>query len=550
MFSENKINAFANPVAKLADRPQISAQALKAWFDSSAEEVRVKFNAVLDELDSFAADSFVSVAYTGGDGKLTFTFGNGSIQEIDLPLELLIKSGHYDADAQTIVLVLANGDTLTIPVSDLVDEYEADEKTLHMAASETSRIFSVKDGVFAPEAPADNKLYARKNKAWTEIVEGLPELVGDVTTTFSGIYKYDGGVLVATHDFGTYDTDGDDIEDTYDFYAYQLWIRGDGIKKRAIEDLINTIPEGGFPVDENGGVDYGAVWAFGYAWEGLYDNDIADLQNGKQDLPTFERRFDITYASQKWVNQPAETVDTSVFSTEEIYRVCRKNESGGTLSGKFRLMTKYDGHASPIKNASGNAIEFTVTSNTPAHNGIVSFNNISGKYRFFTPDCSAELILPRGYIYDIYLVADIRGDLGGGTVMTHNIGSGKQVLFMNGGTAAGIAKASLALMTGTTTAAEYKRLFNHTQLTYSKGLIACNSSFRSVNKTDPDDVNGTNAGGSYYSSCAQAIDCELTSAVFNVMLHPESGSMTAQERGVFFKGTQIFVTGRKINDKA
>ena len=58
MFTENKITEFTNKISALADRPQMSAQALKAYFDASAEELRVKHNALIDALSAFAGNSF------------------------------------------------------------------------------------------------------------------------------------------------------------------------------------------------------------------------------------------------------------------------------------------------------------------------------------------------------------------------------------------------------------------------------------------------------------------------------------------------------------
>ncbi|MBQ4160532.1 MAG: hypothetical protein IJD83_06325 [Clostridia bacterium] len=192
MFSEHKLEQFAKKIIKLEDRPQMSAQALKEYFDSSAEELRVKFNALIDALDSFGAASLDAVDYNAAEYKLTFTFKNGSTRTIDLPLELLIESGHYDAEKESIVLTLANSDVITVPVSDLIDEYEADEKTLHMAASETSRVFSVKEGVFASEAPADGALYARTNGDWKAIVEGLPHIrLSEADGITAGLYIVD-----------------------------------------------------------------------------------------------------------------------------------------------------------------------------------------------------------------------------------------------------------------------------------------------------------------------------------------------------------------------
>lgn len=57
---------------------------------------------------------------------LTFTCKDGtgttiSTQSIDLPLESVVVSGEYDSDTQSIILTLQNGNTISIPVSDLVD---------------------------------------------------------------------------------------------------------------------------------------------------------------------------------------------------------------------------------------------------------------------------------------------------------------------------------------------------------------------------------------------------------------------------------------------
>ncbi len=327
MFTENKITEFKNKIAALADRPQMSAQALKAYFDSSAEELREAHNALVDALEAFGGASFEDVDYNGADGKLTFTFGDGSTKTIDLPLELLIQSGHYDADAQCIVLVLANGDKLTVPVSDLVDEYEADEKTLHMAASETSRIFSVKDGVFAPEAPADgelymrkagewvphetvqadeetittdavgklsvkdgvfaheapadNKLYGRKNKVWTEIANGLPEItLEQADAVYDGIYKVqDVYVDLSTPETAYldcmllcgYDVYSDGYEDIAG--VYQVIVRSDGTilrrRNRATGVLFNDDGEKLYITKEQLAA---ASWEGWTGWESIIPN--------------------------------------------------------------------------------------------------------------------------------------------------------------------------------------------------------------------------------------------------------------------------------------
>ena len=44
-----------------------------------------------------------------------------SSQTVDLPLETMVVSGEYDDDTQSLVLELKNGQTITIPISDLID---------------------------------------------------------------------------------------------------------------------------------------------------------------------------------------------------------------------------------------------------------------------------------------------------------------------------------------------------------------------------------------------------------------------------------------------
>ncbi|WP_143436203.1 hypothetical protein, partial [Intestinibacillus massiliensis] len=49
LFSQHKIAALTNLLAALPDEPQLSAQELKAYFDSSPEELRRAVNGVCDD---------------------------------------------------------------------------------------------------------------------------------------------------------------------------------------------------------------------------------------------------------------------------------------------------------------------------------------------------------------------------------------------------------------------------------------------------------------------------------------------------------------------
>ena len=117
--------------------------------DSLINEV----NTLKEEIEESIAtinDVFKDVSYNGTTGVLTFTKKDGSTKSVDLPLELLIESGYYDSATEKLILVLANHDTIEIPVSDLVNEYYADGTTLELNNVSGRLTFNVKNGVFQP----------------------------------------------------------------------------------------------------------------------------------------------------------------------------------------------------------------------------------------------------------------------------------------------------------------------------------------------------------------------------------------------------------------
>lgn len=64
-------------------------------------------------------ESFTDATYDPENGVLTFTSTNGKKTSIDLPLELIISGGEYDEENQDLVLMLASGDRISIPLDDL-----------------------------------------------------------------------------------------------------------------------------------------------------------------------------------------------------------------------------------------------------------------------------------------------------------------------------------------------------------------------------------------------------------------------------------------------
>ena len=76
-----------------------------------------------EEIRKLLNGSLKNVNYTASNGMLTFTKNDGSTISVDLPLELLIESGRYDEANKQIVLTLANGNVINIPISDLLDDF-------------------------------------------------------------------------------------------------------------------------------------------------------------------------------------------------------------------------------------------------------------------------------------------------------------------------------------------------------------------------------------------------------------------------------------------
>ena len=90
-----------------------------------------------EEIRDLLNGSLKNVNYTASNGMLTFTKNDGSTLSVDLPLELLIESGRYDEANKQIVLVLANGNSINIPVSSLLDDFYGKGETYNKTEVDT-----------------------------------------------------------------------------------------------------------------------------------------------------------------------------------------------------------------------------------------------------------------------------------------------------------------------------------------------------------------------------------------------------------------------------
>lgn len=81
----------------------------------------------LDSLENSAVDS---VSYAAATGVLTIKTNGGTEFSVDLPLELLVKSGYFDEAERDVVLVLANGDKIRIPFDAYVEKVTEELKKI------------------------------------------------------------------------------------------------------------------------------------------------------------------------------------------------------------------------------------------------------------------------------------------------------------------------------------------------------------------------------------------------------------------------------------
>lgn len=85
----------------------------------------------------------VELEYIPSTGAILLKDQYGNMLDgVDLPLELIVNNGYYSEDSQEIILVLANGDKIVIPVHDLVNEYNADGTTIIKGTNNTFSVAS------------------------------------------------------------------------------------------------------------------------------------------------------------------------------------------------------------------------------------------------------------------------------------------------------------------------------------------------------------------------------------------------------------------------
>ena len=163
----------------------------------------------ITQLRAVADASYSNVSYAPSTGILTFTTNSGTTKDIDLPLELLIEYGTYDSATKKIILTLANGDTIEIPVGDLVsDIYTKSEVNALLAQKANQADFEELQGDVEENTQNISDLDRRVNnlerttgvrfEIERKIIDANSNLV--TSTDWTRLYDAVGMVANATHD--------------------------------------------------------------------------------------------------------------------------------------------------------------------------------------------------------------------------------------------------------------------------------------------------------------------------------------------------------------
>ena len=146
------------------------------------------------------------LAYDGSTGKITLKDASDTVlSEANIPLDNFVKSGSYDASNKSIVLVMQNGSSVSIPAADLIDIYTGGATTsATVAVSNQNEItatvkVSAAEGNLLSVAADGLKVVADDTKADKVAAAHADELlVADATgnNKLSGVKV--GGATVAT----------------------------------------------------------------------------------------------------------------------------------------------------------------------------------------------------------------------------------------------------------------------------------------------------------------------------------------------------------------
>ena len=163
-FSDHKIQTFTNKIASLPDQPNMLPDELKAYFDSSPEELREALNDLCDALGDTAAAANLGFAQTAGVPASTV---QGAIENVQAQVSAAVV-GSIPSGSIT-------EDKLSQDVRDRLDENEA------AITAEVSTRASADAAEAGSRASADTNLQNQINTHTTQIAQKCEIYTGTYT---------------------------------------------------------------------------------------------------------------------------------------------------------------------------------------------------------------------------------------------------------------------------------------------------------------------------------------------------------------------------------
>ena len=149
-------------------------------------KVEKNINDIQDRLLESSASSFIkNVSYDQSTFVITFTAYNDEVTTVSLPLENIIKEGHFDSETDDLVLVLSTGKEIRIPASSLVTEYQG--------VTGTQIITSVNDNKITAtlrEDSIDESFLTRAFRQRLDSIEGASYTKAEIDEQMSSITEF------------------------------------------------------------------------------------------------------------------------------------------------------------------------------------------------------------------------------------------------------------------------------------------------------------------------------------------------------------------------
>lgn len=150
-------------------------------------KVEKNINDIQDRLLESSASSFIkSVAYDQDTFVITFTAYNDDVTTVSLPLENIIKEGHFDSETEDLVLVLSTGKEIRIPANSLITEYTG------ASSNQITTTINNSNGIVATlrEGTIDESFLTRAFQQRLETIESASYTKAEIDEQMSSITKF------------------------------------------------------------------------------------------------------------------------------------------------------------------------------------------------------------------------------------------------------------------------------------------------------------------------------------------------------------------------